>query len=374
MKQSAVTHLTRFFNTILWRLNYNLKEQAVLGRKIPPEAVPLYNDLIEESPYLSDSVMKTSVIKENMLDNAMIRDVLVANPQSAKYDQILSMLENRTVPMPDYMMAQILEGEDTLSPKEILEAERTFWEGKASKAYYKLINNYRADTTSLEDYDSLTWLFLQRNTLSSYYEWAFWHHGTGRYSQRDSVLNLISSSFNFNPEQQANHQDLIAYLEISEAIASDTTEIFAIDSITLTNLQEIFINSFSLSGAFSRNMLIAAGKIAYQEPILLPDTCLKSTKREKYRGVLTPADKSRFTVYPNPANNYFIVEYHLESSPKEGLIIIYDLSGKRNGGFLFSEKQNQMVIPIRDLMPGIYFISLYVEGKLLETKKISIIR
>jgi hypothetical protein len=90
----------------------------------PPEAMQIRSELLEESPYLSDSVMKTSVTKEDVLDNAMIRDVLVANPHSAKSDELINMLEYRTVPMPDYMMEQILAGEDTVSEKEVLEAKK----------------------------------------------------------------------------------------------------------------------------------------------------------------------------------------------------------------------------------------------------------
>nr|NQU92404.1 hypothetical protein [Bacteroidota bacterium] len=46
----------------------------------PPEAVEVYTELMAESPNLSETVVETSIEKEEVLPNAMIRDVMVANP------------------------------------------------------------------------------------------------------------------------------------------------------------------------------------------------------------------------------------------------------------------------------------------------------
>jgi len=90
---------------------------------IPPDALPLYNDLMGKSPYLSDTVMITAVNKEDVLSSSMVTDILSANPQAAKSEEIMDQVENRINPLTDEQMSQVLEGLTETGGKEILEGE-----------------------------------------------------------------------------------------------------------------------------------------------------------------------------------------------------------------------------------------------------------
>jgi hypothetical protein len=54
-----------------------------------PEAMQVYQELMTVSPYLSDTVVSAAIIKEDVLVDAMLRDIMVANPHTAKSGKLL---------------------------------------------------------------------------------------------------------------------------------------------------------------------------------------------------------------------------------------------------------------------------------------------
>lgn len=139
-------------------------------------------------------------------------------------------------------------------------------------------------------------------------------------------------------------------------------------------LQNISSSNDGLAGVFARNLMLAAGKTSYLEPVILPDGGLKSSRRDKYRGAKPPADVPSLKVYPNPAKNYFIAEYHLDYEPKGCFLEISDITGKNLGKVYLQGKENQKVVPINDYPTGIYIVSLVVNGSVIENVKLDLIR
>ncbi|HPI85008.1 MAG TPA: C1 family peptidase, partial [Bacteroidales bacterium] len=122
---------------------------------MPEDALEIRQELLNESPYLSDTVMKQAIYKENVLPNVMIRDILTVNPQSAKSEEVLDALDTRYEPMPDYMMGQIMEGQNILGTKELLEAQIQSWWIVRSKAKVELFRQYLSDTNLVSQADSI---------------------------------------------------------------------------------------------------------------------------------------------------------------------------------------------------------------------------
>ncbi|MDP1624097.1 MAG: T9SS type A sorting domain-containing protein [Bacteroidales bacterium] len=146
----------------------------------------------------------------------------------------------------------------------------------------------------------------------------------------------------------------------------DSTDIQTLISITTSGQGQV--------SAFARNLLLAAGKTTYTEPIFLPESGLRSSKRDKYRGVKTHFKENVLKVYPNPAKTHFIVEYHLLDIGKKCCIEINDIMGKTLKIIPITIAEDQKIIPVNTMSQGVYVVTLKNYGKSIQQAKVTLIR
>ena len=347
---------------------------AEVEESTPSEAMAMYDELLVKSPYLSDSVMITAVEKEEVLDNAMIRDVLVSNTHSAKSDTIIEKLENRQVPMPEYMMAEILAGEDSISPKEILEAKKAYWDGERSRYYHDLIRYFNVDSINQVLEDSLVNLLVLRNTPEAYYDLTAFYATKGDTMLADYTLNSISTLFSLTQVQQQVQQDYQTFYDLSKEINLDTSGTFVITDERKSLLENFLNEDPELPNVFARNILIASDNLVYSEPIFLPESGYKSSTRDKYNSAKPSVDSPILKVYPNPTHDYFIAEYNVNDGNGFLELAICDISGKKIQSIQLRNKIDALVIHTDKLPSGIYLISVISQGKSIGTEKLTLCR
>jgi hypothetical protein len=292
----------------------------------PPEASELYSELIGVSPFLSDTVLKSAIYKENVLPNAMVRDILVANPQSAKSQGIMDALDERFTPMPGWMKEQILAGVNYTSAKENLETEIRHWDKKRSEHFENMYQYYRKDTLNPQaSADSLVLLLAQDNRLESKYRLAFLNMKNGAWSATQQLLSAIPIQFELTSLEAAVHQDYVALFSVLNQLNG---ELPADGSQEATDLELLAENDEHYPGACARNLLIVAGLMDYDEPVVLPEEELKSAEFFNHDLFNDPGKPEALTIFPNPAGNYFIINYNAEDYTGEISIKVSDMNGK----------------------------------------------
>ncbi len=141
--------------------------------------------------------MKSAILKENVLPNAMIRDVLVANPQSAKSSEIIDKVDERIDPMPEEMM--VLEGRNIKGALEILEDSLALHMTSKYKSLHKLESYYKNDTLDISgSKDSLICIWSQETDPSILYKLAFLYLYNNDSSNCFSTLDLIPQQTNLS--------------------------------------------------------------------------------------------------------------------------------------------------------------------------------
>lgn len=82
-------------------------------------------------------------------------------------------------------------------------------------------------------------------------------------------------------------------------------------------------------------------------------------------------DLQELKLYPNPVSDYLFVDYDI-LFVKEAKLIIYNSIGAIVYTKNLHEKKDNLKLSVSDYKNGLYFCSLQIDGKLLNTKKILI--
>jgi hypothetical protein len=349
--------------------------QTDVDNSIPPETMQVYNELMNKSPYLSDTVVSTAIEKEDVLPGAMIRDIMVANPKAAKSEKLMSKLDERWSPLPEYMKAQILQGRSIVSIREETESRLAAFKLNRAKSYNALVRYYLNDTvTPQASRDSLIALYSSESTIPAKQSLAFLSGEQGAWSEGLAVLNSIPLEFELTASEMDAHSQFTVYYSLLSDMAQQGKSIFEADSTQIATLLNIEAANSGRVSAYARGILLALNETEYDEPINIPDLLKSSAAIADYEELLSKAGNAPgyIKVKPNPAKDYIIIEYELEQDV-DAAIEIVDISGNLKYSATFTNRQEQFTVDTRSWKAGIYVSTLKINGRLIESVKFTIV-
>ena len=350
---------------------------ATIDNSSASDSYQLREQLLVNSPYLSDTVMKTAINNETALPNEMIRDILVANPHAPKSETVMDQLNNRNNPMPDSLLVEIQNGINLLGAKDSLETILYTHLQTKRDMFNKLVYFYQQDTLkSSASHDSLMALFASDHELSSWYQLAFEYLSNTDSLGIQNTLNNLPFAFNLSPEENALHQSYLSYFEVLNALADQGKSIKDISQEQVATLQSLIQNANEPVRTLARNVLIANNLCDYKEPIILPGET-KSTKQKMNTKTGKNALPTYMKLFPNPTKRYIIVEYNLKdhyTAGTEGEIIITNMQGQQVFRKIIHKLQDQELIGTLSLSMGTYLCTLKFSNKVIETQRFVIVR
>jgi hypothetical protein len=313
--------------------------------------------------------MINAIEQEDVLTDALIRDVLVANPQSAKSVDIMTELDQRTITLPDYMIEEIEQGIFNVSQKELLEAEYAYHYQERTLARNELIRSFIDDTT-VSARDSLIDLFDNETDLRLKYDLAFKYLSNGDSANTIDVLSVIPLDFSLNSSQQARHEKFLDYFNLFVENQPDGIKWFEPDSSQLAVLHSIEDNSHSMLGIYALNILQMYDSLMYFEPIILPDTATKSAIAPIINTNKKNNNSSLLSVYPNPAGKFVLVDYKTSFNAVSRSFKLINLNGNVLEIIPLFSQENKFVMEIEHLKSGIYFCTLVEDNLTTKTVKL----
>jgi hypothetical protein len=323
------------------------------GQNQTPE---VYASLMVKSPYLSDTVLKESILNEYVLSNPLLRDILVLNPQSAKNQYLLEILEQRWEPFPDEYLGDVLSNLEVLGQREAIESNLSRMKFRQDQIMNEIIEAY-CKQSSPSATDSL-YGFLEgqplvggKRILSALK--ANMHHFDEAIAVAASIETLPTAS-EADIAEALQLQSLISFFA---ANAESGRPFIYADSSNLEGLTQIMEAYPSQTAHQAMNILLANGLLSYDEPYLLPEPNLKKGKYiQKARNKNCFVDK--ITLFPNPAHDYILIIPSLEIENLPAMLSIYNMQGKSVYKTEVSQNLRPISFSVKNLPAGLYKVCL----------------
>lgn len=339
----------------------------------PDQTMEVRADLLSKSPYLSDTVMVTTVQQQDVLPAAIVTEILTANPQSAKSDRVLDEVYARE-DITNNQINQIEANNIVTGAKESLEIRLTHYNGQRSYALNRLIATYKTDTSIVNAADSVIAMLNTQDFPSAKYQLAFEYLAKGELLMAQDTLQAIDDNYELDTEALSEHAQLEAYMSLMVQLAQSNNNIYQLSGTQKVSLYNIHQNSNGLAGAWAMNILRTVDTLSYKENYLLPTVGNKTSIVKRKRPDNKVFESNKLKVYPNPAKDYVIVEYQLAGDLDRSIIKVID-----NNSFIRQtiEQENNhgfTVIDTRGLETGTYICHVSANGKLVGVAKFIVLR
>jgi hypothetical protein len=328
-------------------------------------AYDTYKHLMNTSPWLSQEVLASVASTTDGLNHAMIRDILVANPQSAKSDQVIKALENRKDPLPAYMLAQIEAGKEKWGEMELLQQQVIGYKTAYDRALNEMVRNHmhEGDNKGLDAVDNL---LAGIEDIRYQYWLAELAYSRGEHKKGAQLLQTIGKEIDNKDEYETyNHQMYIDYYALLNKW-TDEEKYPGFTGLPQEALDELkrFVNTGHRVSGKALAILLLNDAIQYQEPIYYPEEEMVKKSAPAIPSIPAVASPEAsesflFRLFPNPGRDYITLEWCMEQEHATGSRIeIFSAAGVPVQSIAIDEPCNQAVFSLENLQGGNYVARL----------------
>ncbi|MCF8228444.1 MAG: T9SS type A sorting domain-containing protein [Bacteroidales bacterium] len=339
----------------------------------PSQGNALRQQLMDYSPYLSDTVVAASIEKENVLPNPYIRDIMLANPHSSKKEKLVDKIDKRNNPMPGYMKQEIKNAKYSLDALDLLLSGKRTRENKKDKLLNNITRLYLTDTTITNPTDSVKVLLENEQTFNRKIELAYLSLQQNDSTEARNIIDNIANTFNLSPMQDTvlNYYDKL--IEVLIGQKSNKKADISFDSLTALDLMQIYFKKLPGISNYAGNLLQAAGKLNRKERYYFPANLNRKSVKKIPSPIGSKQEKLNFKLIPNPAKDMVTVDYENHSIKGTGVSEIHNMTGQKVKSIELKRDKDQFVLDIANWPSGLYVIRLSF-GEMSHSKKLVVLK
>ncbi len=339
----------------------------VIQLTFPSQAQQLRDELIAESPYLSQAALMDAAAT-GILTDALLLEICLANPEATYGEAFLNFVEFEIPnPLPANMVQLIYQSWGGSNPRTILENQLAELNGDLGRMSNQIIHYYAEDT--LDWKDSIKSMIASRKDITSKYQLVEIAVEEEQFTLALQKLVVIANNNDLTQEQMDEHTNLETYVAFRQAITAVEKSYMQLNEGELVQLRTIANAVKGRTATLARNILcFGYGECESEnetegEPLLR----LKAPRVYDFNTPVAAISQlnEKLKVFPNPAKEAVTINIGDYDEGLQYRIQLLTMEGK-----LMLEKRassETIQINVANFNKGTYLIVLIEGDKRLES-------
>ena len=325
----------------------------------PNETWELRAELLGKSPHLSTEVLKKAADKTDVLPESILFEILAANPDELRKEELIKYLEDKENPLPEYMidiLRQIAYGTTYKTALQIQMAESNRLKTRAANDMIRsILNDSITDLDELRNWlDNLDGIKADQQIIETYL-------AEGNVDDALALAGMIPQLYQLSNYDLDEHDYYMEMLDLRVALLQQGRNYDELTGGEVTQLEYLAQNSHGTAGAQARAILEQGYGHHFCD-------CLNVSGNQGFKStainqaLLNQALGVSLSMEPNPARDWAAFDYTLPETESKGVIKITNATGKVIKAIEVSGTQGQYIWDTRNINPGVYFCTFMVNG------------
>lgn len=326
------------------------------------DTIVLKNQLLAYSPYLSLEVLKAVANRSDIYGNTSLFDILSANPDELRKEELLTYLAEKTDPLPLNMLTQLRALAGGITQKTLLLQQLSTFNRYKVRAANDIIRSKLNDTTT--NYTGLrTWLrtlggiSADRQIISTYLQ-------QGDYTSALALNDSLSLKHDLTGDELTEHDYYSDLLDLYALLDGQGRNTYQLMGTEIATLELIAVNSNGTARGMARNILEAVYGHHYVNcPDLNGATVHKRGDTGSNTSLVEDDNGIIISVRPNPANQWVTFDYTLPKGIPTATLTIMDITGKTVDVIQLNSQDGHNTWDARHVEKGVYLYTIIANGQ-----------
>ncbi len=351
---------------------------SVINMTHSNESIQLRNDLIEQSPYLSEQILRDAA-SIGVLSHGQLLEICLANPDATQNEAFLEFLQFEIPnPLPSSMIQLIYQSWEEVTLRTLLEYQLSYLNADLGWRSNQILHYYYTD--SLNHYDSIANLLKSRNNRESDYNIIEIAMEDNNYDIANSLLSQMYNTYEFDNTQSVEFSNFEDYISVRQTFYEEDKSIMSLNENDLDLLRNIADLNTGRSSVLAQNILCFGYNECSNEDIYLgiKNTSPKinyhfdkqSTTSYKNRSNKNVANIQKVIVSPNPTTNKLTIQIIGIDANSKVSFQLNNLGGQQ----VLNQRitANKTNVNLKNLNKGVYIYKIIVNGEINTIDKLII--